>query len=308
MIITWNNGDANGQPIETYEVLCAHIRTYHPRDVIYAREAFLGVSDANPIFKTNGAGVSVKSYEDDIHDKIYKDTSLFTAIATHNQEEQKGEGHILSQHSVEWKDITSEGEFTGPQSFLVKNLLPGHAYAFKVRQANSVGWSEYSNASPLISTYPSIPPAEPLVLMTKDTFVVLGWEEVQQTGGENTLTTLEYEIQLRTLLATTKQDTTTVNTNGIAAASDPPAVPAAEGLQYSSDWFLVTTRQLPLTELQFYLQHARIDNAKEKSNSFCGVMIQQLIEFQWYIARVRTRTVIGWSPWSTISTQFRMLK
>jgi len=298
IVLTWTNGDANGQPITAYEILCAHVRTYHIGDVIYARDAFLKQSSSSSS-STSQQQTSQQqqlqqttdstAFEEEFHAKIYQNTAASASSSNGLQQSlttttnNKGSSHLLGESTLEWKDITSIGEFVSPQSFQVKHLMPGQAYAFKVRQANAVGWSEYSSASALISTYPSIPPHKPYLLSVKDTFVILAWEEDVSSNGTQ-LTTLDYELQLRTLEATNNKNKNSATVNDE---------------QYSSDWFGLhpVPRQLMHQELTKYT-----------SSLCCAVMIQQLVECQWYIARVRIRTVIGWSPWSESSLSFRTLK
>jgi hypothetical protein len=271
--ITWTNGDSNGDSIEEYEVSSTRVRTYNHSDVLHARDAFLGLGQdfAGDHFNT----YMLPKYQSSL--ELLGDSVL---------------AETFHQQPLVWENITTKGQFLSPQVFRAVDLFPGNAYAFRVRQRNGRGWSQWSRASALISTYPSVPPDRPSVLSIAGTYLVLAWREVAYS--ETSLTTLEYQLQLRSLL--------------VSVPGMPDEQNSADQWSYSSDWLLVESRQLNKPELCRHIQRTATLSLDAENEDFTGAMVQGLEEFKWYIGRVRVRTVIGWSPWSEASLPCRTFR
>lgn len=266
--ITWTNGDSNGENIIEYNIEMARVRTYNPRDVIFARDAFLGVGTAET--------------EDDYDRNFnYKVTSV---------ESPSKSGKDYASEVIEWEDITKLGTFLAPQVFRAVNLYPGNAYTFRVKQKNKCGWSKISKASPLMCTHPSVPPATLYLLQVKDTFSVICWDEVEYK--QSSLTTLEYQIQIRSLYSRLEEG-------------------KSKEAQYEKDWEDADARLMQPAELKHYITNSDFMETlmhPRKAGKQSGCMIRNLVELHWYIARVRVRSVIGWSPWSQATESFRTLR
>jgi hypothetical protein len=257
-------------------------------------------------------------------------------------------------------------EIVGKQSYRINNLLPGSVYIFRIRAKNKLGWSPYSHSSPLISTFPSIPPEKPLIIVKQQSFVILCWKEMIErlssspakppsalktvtesesnsdkanalfpTASEqeellienNTsnygLTTLEYQIQIR------KVSFNRLHTgNYLSNENDGNNIL----LEYLGDWNIVNSQVLTHKQItqqlltststagliSFLPSHIELDTVitnGKKSNVVGGnsesvkyIVLSNLIEFNWYIIRIRIRTILGWSPWSESSDPFRMEK
>lgn len=275
IVITWTNGDSNGENIEDYLIEMACVRAYNHLDVIHAKEAFLGLS-------TN---------EED-------DDTQFNNYYHPSNENLSSSREFLSQynHELHWTDITSKESYLAPQIYQVKGLLPGHAYTFRLKQRNRCGWSEYSKASPLISTYPSAPPNAPCLLYANTNYMIIYWQETTPNNAMEKLTTLEYQLQYRTLASNSLTD-------------------ASKGSSYMTfihDWRAIEGKTLSKTQLaikfkQYPISGLDITN-EEMLQAYVATQIEHLIEQSWMIFRVRVRTVVGLSPWSEPSLPCRTLR
>jgi hypothetical protein len=251
-------------------------------------------------------------------------------------------------------------EIVGKQRYRINNLLPGNVYIFRIRAKNKLGWSPYSHSSPLISTFPSIPPEKPLVVVKQQSFVIICWKEMNGTPATspskssallkkdsettelvantdkssalfatalqqeevfmdnkvygNSLTTLEYQIQIRKIsfnrLHATNYLSTEMDGNSVL-------------LEYLGDWDFINSQVLTRQQLSQQLlssvgtvplislipAHDMASTlGKSDDEPLKYIVLSNLIEFNWYIIRIRIRTILGWSPWSEAGDPFRMEK
>jgi hypothetical protein len=195
IVISWQNGQANGLTIEEFVVEMARVRTYRLKDVVRAKEAYQNIEDDKEEEQDDDSFVTPPS------------AAAAAAAAAVDSEGNPGEGcRVVSGDASAgeltrhvdcwgWHDITrTGGYFLGFQRFKATNLLPGNTYIFRVKQKNSCGWSSFSGASRMIATYPSVPPGQPSVFVVRSTYAGVQWAESACPGIG--LSNLEYEVQL----------------------------------------------------------------------------------------------------------------
>lgn len=317
--LVWNNGDSNGEEVVEYDVEMARIRSYNPKDVIFARDAYMGGGSGGN--GDNGRGTA----EDDEDDNFnFKSQNIYLSASDVLSSTGRG-----IKERLNWERITAIGHFLGPQCFRIGGLHPGHCYAFRIRQRNACGWSKFSKASPLIVTHPSVPPNAPMVLAIRNTHVVLCWEEVELKDAS--LTTLEYQVQIRRLYTNPKKPDELISTsngitnsrnhqqetddvrNQISNTNPPPSIDLGDESLFQDNWQVGDSQSLGLAELSDYMKFSSyskffLSKGPASAGKFAGCLLRNLVESQWYVARVRVRTVIGWSPWSIPAECFRTLR
>eukprot|EP01040_Poterioochromonas_malhamensis_P008571 gene8571-9274_t len=434
--LTFANGDANGERIIGYELQMVRIRHYHFQDLLYAKEAFIGIQeDDDDIEEENNVDVKNENHEDHPIKKSYQQRMQENLQKPYSGQASVTSGSTSAAASLSWETIHLEDEekdefeqsrdFTtgletsiyatisryavekiAPQTYKVQNLTPGETYAFRVRTKNKIGWSQFSSATPLIATYPSIPPEQPILLYRQQTVVILMWKDMeghnklQQTNSQSmsmslsrsntssaltspklkkmaskgivpeiapaptlkaqrtppqappifapddvggaemttmtTLSTLEYELQIRKV--TIKQVLPILDTkeNKQMDMSRPTTSEKNNKkviLEYLSKWETIHSQIYSYDQLKkqpIFAQFQRMNNTGTFQNGTMSgmmnlssllsgsgildpsilrfVILSNLVEFNWYLMRVRVRTVIGWSPWSPPSDPFRMSK
>ena len=281
IVITWTNGSTNGLPAVEYQVECVKIRDYRPEDVEKAVKAASWTPDKNGAFKPR-------------------------KMQTTNNEGFEPEGREFVNEEVEmldWVDITSEGDFLGPNAFRARNLFPGSCYVFRLRQRNPVGWSTYSKASHLITTFSSVPPDKPKILSIAQNHAIAIWKET--VDPKLGLTNLEMDVQIGMLPLVHKNETEP----GIYMINQPEETAMERDQRINSyvEWGKANTREwndevaagidfpgLPAPDLK----------PGESKGTVC-VMIDGLTSGTVYVIRVRVRTVAGWSTWSQICDEFK---
>lgn len=258
--ITWTPGDSNGENLNDCEIQIAEIKTYNHEDVLCARNAFLGIH----------------------FDEKRQERILREAVDASDAAADGGS----SDGKLVWERVNDRGTFVTPSAFRVQSLVPGGVYVFRVRHRNRIGWSQWSKASAMIATYPSVAPTPPTIIFSKTTFSVVVWEEIQYKQSQ--LTTLEIQLQIATVSQTASN-----SSNNVHVIEDDE----------DCDWHLVSaSRPIDKKEIESFLGFS----AKEYSGkNLSGAMIERLVEGRFYKVRVRVRTVVGWSPWSNSSDTFR---
>lgn len=255
IVIKWTNGISNGQPVSEYQIDCAKVRDYRITDQMLA------------------------SYASNTNNDVKNDIEIISKNDT--PEESSLDADTIK--SLTWVNVTKEGDLLGPLAFRAKKLIPGSSYIFRVRQFNECGWSEFSPASPLITTTASLPPGRPFHVSIGAFQAILQWKEsMDERLG---LTNLEYQVQIASLPSLYHND-----------YGDSNEKDWNERINSSVQWNNASTR--PWEAI----------NEGEKSNNVCvAVMIDLLSASTVYVVRVRVRTVAGWSVWSNISSEFRTL-
>jgi hypothetical protein len=255
LVIKWTNGISNGQPVSEYQIDCAKVRDYRVTDQMLASHA----SNSND------------------------DVKMDSEIISKNDTPEESTLDADTIKSLSWVNVTKEGDLIGPLSFRAKNLIPGSSYVFRVRQFNECGWSDFSPASPLITTTASLPPGRPFQVSVSAFQAVLQWKEsMDERLG---LTNLEYQVQIASLPS--------LYDNEYGNSNDKEW---NDRINSSAQWNNASTRPWEAV------------NEEIKTNNVCvAVMIDLLTASTVYVVRVRVRTVAGWSVWSNISCEFRTL-
>jgi hypothetical protein len=302
--ISWQNGQANGLPIEGFIVEIARVRTYRLVDVVRAREAYQNVTDIDEMINDSDTVTETSSLTERKRGMFKPNFQETTDIADAIEEltGPQGDG---GQDCWEWKDITETGgTFIGFQKFRAENLIPGCTYIFRVKQRNAIGWSPFSGASRMIATFPSVPPGRPTIFAVRSTYAAVRWAESDHPGKG--LTNLEYEVQIGVI------------PNALhSAKKNNPA--GKKGQELDTVWRAIEVRYFPTSDslLNAMLRENFDDLASTSSASVVHfgtktaeastvhVMLQKLISQITYVLRVRVRTIVGWSPWSAISAPFR---
>lgn len=300
--ITWQNGQANGLPVEEFIVHCARVRTYRLVDVVRARDAYINVVDTDEVTEQDDVSVSSNTGTAAVQ-SVRANPIAAHALDAHST-------HSSSKVPVdcwEWQDITyTGGQFLGFQKFKAENLIPGCTYIFRVKQRNSCGWSDFSGASRMIATYPSVPPGVPCVFAVRSTYAAVRWAESDHPRVG--LTNLEYEVQLgvvsnvlRADLETTDGDKS-INTswNTVNVRYFPAGNALLRALLHESG---SDPAEFDVHSLTSQLSSNVLDDTPKKA--YVHIMLQNLVSQVAYVIRVRVRTVFGWSPWSKVSDQFR---
>lgn len=286
--ITWTQGDSNGATIDSYLIEMARIRENKKNDVILANEAFIGINDDNDLL-------------DEPNDNTYHIRSEQIQPEDFNQmftlEHSRLNTKTIS--SLNWVNVSSQGEFIGSQQFRVKNLIPGGCYIFRIKQHNEQGWSEYSKASPIISTYPSSPPISIKIFTCTLNEIILGWknfelhDELIKDNKISTiykdLTSIEYVFQIREVISISNNFSSSVSFN-------------SSSIEFSTPWMEYNGHFISLNSSDFI--KFKLKEGENPSNLF--KLRGGFKPGTCYILRARLRTVVGWSPWSTPSDIFRM--
>jgi hypothetical protein len=348
--ITFVNGDSNGELIEAQEIQLSKIRNYHIQDIICAKEAFLGVHEEdddeedendshNDTNNTNNK--RRKSYEQRMNENM---KPFLLSEPDKEKNSYPFTGGKPSMEGLVWETVYNNDnkdnecpskysvELLAKQVYRIKNLYPGSIYIFRIRSKNKLGWSPFSHSSPLIGTYPSIPPEKPLLLVNQQTFAIFMWKEMEKVSSassainmtnssvdeeaSSSLTTLEYQIQIRQIAVSRRVDHLTAvdydndSLSYMTTGSNPR--PDRMLIEFISNWKSIAAEVLTFDQLKKVktvkgLSLESTINASDLS-TMKYVILSGLVEFSWYLVRIRIRTVIGWSPWSSPSDPFRMAK
>jgi len=198
--------------------------------------------------------------------------------------------------TIKWKNMTRTGELLGPQAFRAMQLTQGCTYIFRVRQRNEHGWSPFSKASEMITTFACRPPSTPVVVSCSSYFVLLQWStnthshDVSSSNKEQEalgLTYLDFEVQI-----------------GKVPLGETPTGGSVK-------WLVATTRPAPQLCDDVPVHDDDYDQENEykqgQKEHRTGVMIDCLSSSTAYTARVRVRTVAGWSSWTASTPTFKTL-
>jgi hypothetical protein len=314
--VSWQNGQANGLPVEEFRVEMARVRTYRLTDVVRAREAYQNVNEADELHDHDDAashdGSTVRTQQSPTRNlsSILKPSHAVTDTAALASDslisESVGANSSTYEECWTWQDITTTGgTFVGSQKFRAENLVPGGTYIFRVKQRNACGWSVFSGASRMISTYPSVPPGQPIVFSVRSTLAAVRWAESDHPGIG--LTNIEYEVQIGVVPNVLQADV-----RGVGSASSARKTP-------DTVWRTIDVRYFPNSDT---LLHAMlVENVEDRAavgsasvvhlakadaeTSCVHVMLHRLVPQLTYMLRVRVRTIVGWSPWSAVSAPFR---
>ena len=301
VVVRWTNGLPNGSAIVEYEVFAAKISGH--RSAMIELSATLGT-------KAKGAGATTAP-------TIAPTTAPTTATApttlfdsTHpSTDPYASHPSDLQEDLLEWLNITPHGEALGPQAFRARGLAKGTSYVFCVRQRNDVGWSAFSPPSCIITTSSVLPPARPEVVLTNSVDAVLQWVQAADQ------TFLEYKLQLATLPpihgvgeagAMEMEEVTwkpsssrqlvgeqVIASGGTAVSATAPATANSTAVTPTCDASASTTA------------HAHSATRVGLTASLTQVLVLQLSPGSVYLARVRVRSVAGWSEWSAPTHPFR---
>jgi len=232
-----------------------------------------GQLDALGPATTSGGGSGGRESEDGQGDEGGVPVSHEAAVAAVEEDEREA----ANASSPRWLALPpSRAALLGPQAFRVTQLLPGASYIFRRRVRNQFGWSPFSLASPVITTFPCLPVQQPEVLKCGPYCVWLRWNEQGRDGRFMGMTNLEFDVQVG-------------------------KIPAGETQQtYAVPW---ETADASVAGGDFGKPRAG-DAANAK---FVAVMVNNLSPATDHCVRVRVRTVLGWSTWSEVSATFRTL-
>jgi hypothetical protein len=219
--------------------------------------------------------------------------------------EQEEDPKVLS---LPWRDVTKEGDMLGPQAFRIKNLLPGASYAFRVRQRNAKGWSPYSRACEPITTKLTVPPDPPAAVKTHAFDALIRWREngVERFGFQYSL---DQDLQIASLTLGQVREY-----QQCASMSDREVM----AFMSTIAWKRAVTRRIEGnvtgSSAEEEDEDASITGAAHSPNQepdgptkavYATVLVDRLSPGTAYVARVRVRTVAGWSSFSGISKVFR---
>eukprot|EP01038_Epipyxis_sp_PR26KG_P006935 gene6935-9489_t len=267
--IEWTNGNSNGSPIIEYIIEMAMIRNFKIEDIVNAREAYSNIEI------DNNSTVSTPNIDKKHTRKI----------------------NIINNNNLHWINVTNPAFFINPQKYHVSNLFPGQTYTFRMKQRNQNGWSSYSNSSKIISTYPTLPPSQPIIIFISKTYLDVTWytrdfDEINNSTIRNynevndeakiTLSNLEYNVQVA-VIHTTNNNNHNNKTN-------------------------FNQRNLEWIDVSYTIINNSPNNQDDDDDNLSyEVRINDLIAGTCYVIRVRARSVLGWSTWSKISLSCRTL-
>ena len=382
--LQWVNGISNGSPVAEYQLELCRVREYRASEVAQA-EIAAGVDYSNLRMLEPGAGGGAGAEEGGGEEEDGGDND-----DDEEEEEEEGEGGeegdeeggkekdaqpaaVPAEPTLAWKDYSHRASLLGPQAFLVRGLFPGGSYIFRLRVRNEHGFSPWSLASPIITTFPCLPVGRPEVLKCLPYHVYLRWNE-QGDGKFMGLTNLEHEVQIGKVPSGESQLTYAVSWQAADTSSAPEwgrlqqadkerhaeaqaahATEAAaharvrqelaalqaeraalEDKEHEEEFVDETRDERAARQKAEALQHAARQGARSEAEKrkgtgggggddhdndddddgpgppppmpkFVGVMINNLSPGTDFCARVRVRTVLGWSTWSEVSETFRTL-
>ena len=298
--ISWKNGLTNGSILIDYEIQCARMKDNEIHDLVFLKEETL-----NKQYDFNN-----NNNENDLNTKsIMNETSIITDISSTLFTTE-------SIHELPWKNVTSIGNNLGPQLFQLNNLIPGASYVFRIRHNNIIGWSDYSDISPVITTCCTIPPEKPQFYMAGNSYAIIQWNEKPEKGQEIiNLSRLDYHVQLGIIPIGQDAIKQPINKNG-------------DGIK----WVNINTRTIinpidyknEMKNIENEIIDKNVNNGNNVNNNtnenedtsqiyrtdprgIVSAVIDNLSSSTWYVVKVRVRTIAGWSPWSEISDAVRTL-
>ena len=195
---------------------------------------------------------------------------------------------------------------SGPQAFRARGLDLGASYVFCVRQRNDVGWSAFSEPSPIVTTTTTLPPTRPVALLTNAYDAVIQWEQ------DVKMTFVDFKVQVGTLPPN-------------FGASGDGGRPAVSQLALAEvTWKAAMARRLAGEQLiggggDMKGNGDGVDaGAGDRPGSpgdggirdglatnVTQVFLQQLSPGSVYVARVKVQSIAGWSVYSDASDPFR---
>lgn len=274
MLISWKNGNPNGSPILESAIEMARVRDYNPADTV------LGLNSSGKLIpdQLSGSQNTLSPYFDSVISGIESDIRIDVSAV------------------LNWKDITRSGKYISSTSFRAVDLLPGCGYIFRIRQRNNIGWSAWSLASDMAITLASAPPCAPVAVEVSSFHAVLKWADME---SEFNYTILDYELQVALLPAGKLVDQNSKDHDD--SNWDVPL-----------EWFIPEARRHDLKNNlsagSSSVRDISTDSKYNVDNFECrSVFVDKLSPMSIYVARVKIRTVTGWSAWSGIGEPFRTL-
>lgn len=279
ILIAWSNGNPNGSPIIESAIEMARVREYDHEDTVLGLESSGKLMSGQ--FTNNKLSLSAGFGDNDV---MSENTEMDIKSA------------------LNWTDVTQNGKYVSSTSFRVTGLLPGCGYIFRIRQRNGVGWSGWSLASEMAITLAAAPPRAPMVTHAGSFNAVVEWAD---TNEEFNYTILDYELQVA-LLPPGKQ-VHSGNTDHDDTTWD-----------VQLEWTVPETRRHdnskhpmqsgPTSAVAGSVDGNSSSGAVFTDNFDCrSVFVDKLSPMSVYVARVKVRTVTGWSAWSGIGKPFRTL-
>jgi hypothetical protein len=278
ILLSWANGNPNGSPILENAIEMARVRGYNHEDAVLGLESSgklqSGQFENSRLSLSGNLGDNSATNSDAAAEEMAIDSVL------------------------DWKEVTDRGVYVSSTSFRAQGLLPGCGHIFRIRQRNGVGWSEWSLASEPALTLAAPPPCAPTTFHLGSYHAVLEWAD---TADEFTYTILDFELQVALLPAGKR-------INGDSTDHD------------DSNWDIQLEWSVPETRRED-VQKDGSTGAEEagaggekgdgdipSDNFNCRrVFVDKLSPMSIYVARVKVRTVTGWSAWSGIGKPFKTL-
>lgn len=200
------------------------------------------------------------------------------------------EDTLSTLSELPWISAMGRGVMLGPSAFRLGGLHPGGSYIFRVRQRNNMGWSDFSAASAIVTTYRSVPPSEIRLASAHPYHMELEWEAItgenrEDEGGQITfpLTAVDYDLRICAMELESQQKTF-----------------AKHEANWDSQWEQLYNWTIP--------NHRVFSHSEGKAaKSTTSVIVDMLTPSTTYVAKVRIRTVAGWSTWTPVSEYFRTL-
>lgn len=327
--IQWVNGIPNGAGIVEYEIQQTKIKNYQIKEITLVRESaddeaeeeetspdseFRSRKEQSSLLK-NILRLNSDKIVDDLASKS-SDTDGQSLVENRNLglDAWTAVIQVVGKADISTREY---GEFLAPCTFQVQNLEPGCSYSFRVRHRNAVGWSDYSMPSAVITTSPTIPPQQPVVIVAGNTYFIVHWDDNLHKSTQFLLSRLDYQVQIASI---TGIDATT---NTIHYLTDIGWRKATSRELVNSQYFDYNEYLREREDHQFsYLDVPDDGNGRDQDRASVGqsvqsffknwqqglpILIDNLIPSTAYVMRVRIRTIAGWSPWSSPSEAYRTL-
>lgn len=354
--LQWTNGINNGSPVVEYQLEYCKVREYRSSDVAQA-EIAAGVEALSDLVLRmfEGGQAALEAAKEEEGNGEEKDEDEEDKDEDEDGDEELGEERQHrrtpktppaeptepTQPSLKWTNYTHRAALLGPQAFLVRGLFPGGSYIFRLRVRNEHGFSPWSLASSIITTFPCLPVGKPQIVKTQPYHVYVRWNE-QGDGRFMGLTNIEYDVEIGKIPAGESQQTyhvpwlaaevslspeygrpTPADKEKHAAAVAAHSAKVAAHAKAKEDLAAFRAAQAALKaedddtdeEEQEKQRQEDPDEADDEGSpgptpplpKFVGVMLNNLSPATDFCCRVRVRTVLGWSTWSETSDSFRTM-
>lgn len=284
ILISWMNGNPNGSPIIDNAIEMARVRDYSHSDSV------LGLDSSGKLPSGQFSG------------NILNLSSRFDASITESETDNE---NIEIDSSLDWIDVSQGGQYISPTSFRVLGLLAGCAYIFRIRQRNSIGWSTWSLASDTVKTLASAPPCAPVATHVGSYHVVLEWTDMDDQFN---YTILDFELQVALLPPGKRNNTNSTDHDDsswdVQLEWSVPEARRHDSAEVGAHQTMI--KSVKSSAAASAQESKQEDIYADHFNCRC-VFIDKLSPMSMYVARVKVRTVTGWSAWSGIGKPFRTL-